>query len=100
MKFSFPEKNPETVKNKIMAELGGRELGKMVNFGVEANQLTVTISKLGTSVLTFAQTTTATGLEYCLATEKIALAHRAFKDDVKTKLCNIIEKVGGKVLET
>lgn len=99
MKFSFPFQDPEMVKSKILDELGGRELGKIVDFALNSGVMTVTISKFGTSLLEFNQKATTDGLEYSLEKEKIAFAHRAFKDEVKTKLCQIIKKVGGNVIE-
>ena len=57
-----------------------------------------TISKLGTSILSFAEKATAGGLEYTLASEKIAFAHKAFKGEVTEKILKIVEKAGGKVM--
>ena len=99
MRFSFSESDPNKATGKILDELGGRELGKMVDFSLTNGQLTVTISKLGTSKLVFDQSTKDDGLEYTLASEKIAFAHKAFKGDVVDKLCKVIERVGGQIIE-
>lgn len=77
--------------------MGERKLADMVNFALKTGQLEVTISKLGTSVLQFSEKDTDKGLEYTLANEKIALTHRAFKDEVTQKIARVIEKAGGKV---
>jgi hypothetical protein len=99
MKFSFPSGDPATINQKIVTALAGRELGKLVNFAMSGDTLVVTISKMGTSVLTFKQKSSKDGLHYSLDSEKIAFAHKIFKDEVKDKLCKVIEGVGGKVLE-
>ena len=100
MKFFFPKNEPEALMNQIMEELGGRELGKLLSFEVSGNDLTVTISKLGTSVIEFSGHTKDGGIEYDMSREKIAFAHKAFKGDVMAKLCKVIEKVGGTVITT
>ncbi len=100
MKFSLPESDPSTVKSKVLEALGGRELGKIVNFDFAADNLTVTINKLGKSKLIFDQKHTGEGLVYTLVNEKIAFSHKAFKGEVVTKLLNVIEGVGGTIIET
>lgn len=100
MRFTFKETDPAIVRDKIVNALGGRELGKMVSFDLTDKQLEVTISKFGTSKLVFDQIPNGEKLEFKLMSEKIAFAHRAFKDEVKNKICNVIEQVGGKILES
>jgi hypothetical protein len=78
-----------------MKSLGGRELGKMVAFDLREDQLVVTISKFGTSTLEFSCQKTKDGLEFCLGSQKIAFAHRAFEADVKAKILKVIESIGG-----
>lgn len=97
MKISFKENDPNKVLKSITDALGGRELGKMVDMRFEGKDLVVTISKLGTSTLVFSNKAAKDGLQYELTTEKIAFAHRAFKDDVKEKLFKVITGAGGKV---
>jgi len=97
MKFYFAETEPQKVVDAIMAQLGGRELGKMVRVDIEDSGLNVTISKFGTSNLRFSRAKKDEGLEFSLVDEKIAFTHRAFKDDVTKKLCSVIEQAGGKV---
>jgi len=99
MKFSFKETDAKAVHQKIVNALGGRELGKIVQFELSADDLTVVISKLGTSTLKFAHLAKDGGMLFNLVSEKIAFTHRAFKDDVKEKICRVIESVGGKILE-
>ncbi len=98
MKFSFPKNEPEKILNAIIDELGGRELGKLLQFERVGSDLKVIISKLGTSVFEFKGTSSDAGLEYNLVNEKVAFTHKAFKADVMEKLCRVIEKVGGNVI--
>jgi len=100
MKFSLPESNPSDVENKVLDALGGRELGKIVDFNFTDDTLTVTISKLGTSKLSFDQIKQDNSLVYTLKSEKIAFSHKAFKGEVMSKLLKVIEGIGGTVLES
>ncbi len=97
MKVQFAEKNRDKVLSQIHEAMGGRSLKDLVSFNMGQGFLEVIISKLGTSILRFKETETAEALEYVLESEKIAFAHRAFKDDVKEKLVHVISKAGGKV---
>ena len=98
MRVHFPETDRNKVLANIKTALGDRKLAEMVNFAMAPGKLEVTISKLGTSVLSFAEKSVEKGLEYTLASEKIAFAHKAFKDEVTQKIIRVIEKAGGKVV--
>ncbi len=98
MKIRFSEKDPKKIITKIKETMGDRKLGQMVDFIQEGNDVVVTISKMGTSKLTFAHKTAGEGSELTLASEKIALAHKAFKDEVKEKIIAVIQKAGGTVV--
>lgn len=93
----FPEKNPDTIVNALREAMGGRQLAKMVSFDVKSTEMVVTISKLGTSTLTFDKKDIAEGCEFSLTREKIALAHKAMKNEVKDKILKVVEKAGGKI---
>lgn len=97
MKIVFEEKDRTKILASIEQALGGRELAKMVHFTVGSGKLEVTISKMGTSVLTFSEQEHAQGIEYTLSNEKIAFTHKPFKDDVTAKIVKVIETAGGKV---
>ena len=97
MNIFFNEKSPEKIITAIKTALGDRELAKMVSFAMEGKNMLITISKLGTSVLTFAHKDKDGGSEFTLSGEKIAFAHKAFKDDVKDKIIKVVAKAGGKV---
>jgi len=94
MKFKFPGKNADKVIELMNEKLDGRKLGDMVSLEEKDEGIIVTISKLGTSTLEFCKNDDG-GFE--LASEKIAFAHRMFKDEVTEKICQVIETCGGEV---
>ena len=98
MKLQFPKQDSAEVIKKIENAMGGRALADLVSFKTTTSQLLVTISKLGTSTLVFERKENGEKIEFHLKEEKIAFTHKAFKDDIKDKLCKIVEQVGGKVL--
>ena len=97
MKVFFEEKDRLKILENIKVAMGDRRLGELVKFSLDTGKLEVTISKLGTSVLHFSELETTLGLEYALKSEKIALTHKGFKDEIKEKIIHCIEKAGGKV---
>ena len=98
MRVTFSESDRNKVLDSIKDALGQRKLADLLDFSVSPGNLTVTISKLGTSTLSFTEKPIDSGLEYTLTTEKIALSHRAFRGEVTEKIMKIIEKAGGKVV--
>jgi hypothetical protein len=97
MKVFFTEKDRTKVLSSIKTAMGDRELAKMVTFNMVSDGLEVVISKFGTSTLKFDEKASDQGLEYALASEKIAFTHRALKGEVTNKIVKVIEKAGGKV---
>jgi hypothetical protein len=97
MKILFDESNPNKVVELISKALGSRELGKMVEFSLKGADLCVVISKMGRSELLFASQENGEGLLFELTKEKIAFAHRPFKDEVMIKIKKVIETCGGQV---
>lgn len=100
MRIHFPETDRDKVIASITSALGGRALAEILEFKVVPGTLSVTISKLGTSVLSFVEKSHSGGLEYTLSGEKIAFTHKAFKGEVTEKIVKIVEKAGGKVTRT
>lgn len=96
MKFVFDEKDPAKVLAAIKSTMGDRKLGEMVSFNMTGGNLDVVISKMGTSTISFKQSSSPKGLEFDLASEKIAFTHKPFKDDVTQKIVKVIEASGGK----
>lgn len=97
MNVKFPEKDLGVIIDKIKNALGGRELGKMVSFDQVGNEMIVTISKFGTSTLTFSNKSGTDGSQLKLEKEKIALTHRALKGEVTEKIVKVIQQAGGTV---
>lgn len=98
MKIRFGEKDSKKIIAKIKDTMGDRPLGQMVDFSQDGTDIVVTISKMGTSKLIFAHKSAGEGSELTLSSEKIALTHKAFKDEVKEKIIAVIQKAGGTVV--
>ena len=99
MEIQYPEgKQPEEIINDIETQLGGRKLGKILDFKISGSGLEVVIKKMGTSTLTFEQDSNKSGTSWTLTKEKIALTHRPMKSDMLGKITAIIEKTGGKII--
>ena len=99
MKIEFTLEDTDQVISAIQETLGDRKLAKIVSFSNENQNLMVKISKLGTSTLTFS-CVSQDPLTFELSNEKVALSHRAFRDEVKEKLYQVVKSSGGKVLDT
>ena len=97
MKITFPDQDTATIVDKLQAAMGDRALAKIVSFSHSKDQLIVTLSKLGKSVLTFDRSGAAGGSEFVLTKEKIAFAHKPMKADVTSKIVQVAEKAGGTV---
>ncbi|HYX33048.1 MAG TPA: hypothetical protein VE954_08020 [Oligoflexus sp.] len=97
MQIQFSDSDPQSVIKKLEDAMGGRQLGNMVQFGMSGNDMIVTISKLGTSTLTFKCDQTPKGCHFALTKEKIALTHRPLKGEVTDKIVKVIQKAGGQV---
>ena len=100
MKIRFPKKTNNDIISAIQQTMSGRSIADLVSIGEDSGSLMVKISKLGTSTLLFERKDDGDFALFTLTTEKIAFAHKAFKDEVKQKLVHIIEKSGGTVLES
>lgn len=95
MNIQFSDKDPKVVLKKLQDVLSQRELGKIVQFDLEGGDMVVTISKLGTSILTFRCDQNASGCQFSLTKEKIAFAHRPLRGEVTQKIMKVVEKAGG-----
>lgn len=100
MKIKYAKQPNSTIISALQKAMEGRSLGDIVSLGDEGGNLIVKISKLGTSTLQFDRSEQGNDTIFTLSVEKIAFAHKAFKDEVKSKLVHVIEKSGGKVLES
>ena len=99
MNILFQEKDPSKIIAEIKKVMGTRQLAQMVDFTLVDGDLLVTISKLGKSTLSFKRQETTNGCQFKLEKEKIALAHKPLKNDVKGKILKVIERAGGEILE-
>lgn len=97
MIIHFETTDRDKILDDIIDAMGDRALSKIVNFTMDSGTLTVTISKVGTSKLHFSESEWDSGLRYELSKEKIALSHKAFKDEVTKKILNVIEQAGGSI---
>jgi hypothetical protein len=92
---SFPGKTPDAILRSIQDQLRGRKLGDLSTLTLRNNQLTVTISKLGTSTLTFLVQPRGADTDISLTQEKLALTHKPFRAEVETKVLRLVERAGG-----
>ncbi|MCB9229327.1 MAG: hypothetical protein H6618_06925 [Deltaproteobacteria bacterium] len=97
MQISYQSGNAEDILERIREQLGGRKLSKILEFDLQGDDLRVTIRKMGSSHLHFVRQERKGSLTWELQSEKIALAHRAFKDEVMEKIIKIIMQTGGSV---
>ena len=98
MKAFFAGKDLNAIKQAIEDAMKGRKLGDLTQMSVVGTRLEATISKMGTSKLVFASTARDGGTEVTLTEEKLALAHRPLRGEVKEKLARVVEQAGGTVL--
>jgi hypothetical protein len=99
MKVQFTKKSTGEIVSSIRKTMEGRSLGDLVSIDESGQGLMVKISKLGTSTLEFERKDEGDIAIFTLTTEKIAFAHKAFKNEVTEKLVHVIEKSGGKVIK-
>lgn len=98
MKISFHDMSAEAAVAKITSNLSGRQLGEMVQLELVQNKLQVIVSKFGTSTFSFTCENQGEGCTFELNSEKIAFAHRAFKNEVIDKLASVVKTSGGDLI--
>lgn len=99
MRIRFADKDSQEALQEIKDALGGRKLGKIVSFDMQDDELTVTIKKMGKSTLEFSNNSAANQTEWELTNEKIALAHKPFRDEMIQKLTKVVHSIGGEVTD-
>lgn len=97
MKLCFENIEPTQVVHNLQEELKNRKWGDLVQFESIGDDIRVTIQKMGTSTLAFQHKKTGPHHVWTLTEEKIAFAHRAFKEEMKEKIVALVAKVGGSV---
>ena len=81
---------------QVAEAIAGRELGSMTKLQKSGNEISVTISKMGTTELKYGIEQAGAGFKASLKSEKVAFAHRPFRADIEGKLQNVMEKLGAK----
>jgi hypothetical protein len=99
MKISFPKQESKKIISAIKKAMGDRALSEMVDLSIEKSQMIITISKMGTSTLTFSKKDEDERVFFVMTSEKIAFTHRAFKGEVTEALAKIVKKAGGTIEE-
>jgi hypothetical protein len=102
--IAFTQKSSQEFVSQVSALLAGRELGKIVSLTAQGNAIVVCFSKFGKSELTYdvagAPNSGSSGIMTAtLVSEKIALAHRAFRSDIEGKLKKVLIACGAKLTE-
>lgn len=97
MKISFPAQDTKKIVAAIKKAMGDRALTEIVEFSVDNSNMIVTISKMGTSTLTFSRDDNGENAIFTMTGEKIAFTHRAFKGEVTDALVKIVKKAGGTI---
>jgi hypothetical protein len=98
MRAFFPGKDPQAIIDAIRGAMQGRKLGEVTQLELRGSSIVVCISKIGTSTLEFTTASRDNGTEVRLTHEKLALAHRPFRDEVRGKLSKVVQHAGGDVL--
>jgi hypothetical protein len=98
MKIVF-QKRPTAQIAKDLRKMLKKQTSNSASISVtnRADDLTVKISKLGTSTLVFTRKDTEKSAQFSLVSEDIAFAHRAFKAEVKSQFSRVIKELGGRV---
>lgn len=98
MLLRFDEKDPGLILEAILAQFAGKSLDRYVDFNMAEEEIMVTIKKMGRSHLVFTWETGENGLTLRLKSEKIALAHRAFRNEVANGILRVLQEAGGQVI--
>ncbi|MBI5497284.1 MAG: hypothetical protein HY904_19880 [Deltaproteobacteria bacterium] len=97
MKAFFKDMDAASIVRALEAAMVGRRLGEITRITLENGRIRATLSKLGTSTLTFTAQARPDGTEVHLVEEKLALTHRPLRNEVKDKFVRLVEKAGGVV---
>ncbi len=97
--FQVPNSTPQQFIEKISSALSGRDLGKIATMNLAGDNVLVTFSKLGKSEVTFAVKKEGDSFRCDHQAEKIALTHRALRNDIEGKLARVLEAAGATVVQ-
>lgn len=90
---------PKFAVTKVEEKLVGWPLKNLVSFDVCQNKMTLTIKKLGTSIIEFNIEKSHEKLIFKKSKEKIALSHKAIRNVVESKLTEAVRSIEGKIYE-
>jgi hypothetical protein len=100
VKIVFAKQNPKTVLDNITSSLGGPTLQSMIAIDLRSdNTLDVTITKAGTSHLSFHFSESPTEMVWRLSKQKLAFAHIPFKATIFERLKEAVQREGGKFID-
>ena len=96
--ISMPVGDATGFVQKISDSLASRELGKIVSLSTKGNEILVKFSKLGTSEIKYrCAPSEKGGFVATLESEKIAFAHKVFRNDIEAKLASVMSKHGATI---
>lgn len=99
MRAFFKDKDPQAIVAALTAAMSGRKLGQLTQLKLTPGAIVATVSKMGTSTLTFTTTPQDGGTLVILTEEKLALAHKPLRNEVKDKFTRLVEQAGGTVTQ-
>ena len=104
MKICFEGSSPQQIHGLLKDQLNRHKLGSIVDAKLCGNELTILVTKMGTSKLCFQITHEPSDTEaksqtfITLGHKKIALTHRMLEKELASKLEKIIIHLGGQIL--
>ncbi len=99
MKAFFKDMDPQAIVAALTKAMAGRKLADLTRLAITPTAIVATVSKMGTSTLTFTTRAQDGGTEVSLTEEKLALTHRPLRSEVKDKFVKLVEKAGGVVTQ-
>jgi hypothetical protein len=95
--FEVQNQSPGDFLTAVHNALNGRSLGSIASVKRDGSDVVVAFSKLGSSEVRYRVTERDGGFRCEKTSEKIALAHRAFRGEIEGKLGKVLEKLGARV---
>lgn len=96
--FTIPFAKPEQFNDAFLHAIKDRNLGKITTsvYDAAAKKFVLTFSKLGESKITYSVTPQDSSLLLTKKEEKIAFAHRPFRQEIAAKLTQVLQGLGAK----
>ncbi len=96
--FEIDGESPAVFVARVTDALRGRALGSIASFTVDGDDVVLTFDRLGKSEVRFATSAMGRGFRATRASEKIALAHRPFREEMEKKLGKVVAAAGARVV--